>query len=369
MKFTLLRGLLGAALAASLLQTSCVDPSEGGGSTSGTSLYVFDGADSPASGRIRVWNDANTLFTNPAALPDRTLSGAFLDNVQVLGWGGMAMDTASNKLYLVSEAGDVVRIERVRSQNGSLSASTDIVKFSLGNGSTDRLAGSKFSQVSFDPQTNTLYAMETGDSDTRVWVVANPGSYGINATVTRQTVGVAGDKRGSGVAAAQGNLLAYFDDGNPVVNAADQTQYTGPRLRKGSASGFLLSGYPLVGTSKTQLRAYGALAYDTGNSQVFLARHLVDTGAAGPAVLVFKIGQFTSGLDQAPNTSLGDATLSYLRILAHGGNKDWLAAATSINGAPAGTLYLWRNPLSATTPRALDLGPVKIRGLCFDGSN
>lgn len=369
MRKTILRSLLGASFALLLPLASCVDPDQGGGSTSGTALYVFDGSDTPASGRIRIWNDSNTVFASSSAAPDRTLSATLLDKVKTLGWGGMCIDATSNRMFLVSENGDVVRIERLRNQNGTLSSTNDIVNFSLGSGSADRLPSGKFGQATLDPSSGTLYVTETSDSEARVWVVTSPERYGLNDVVQRQTINLPGDKLGTGVAAWQGAVYAYFGDGNPVISA-DLTQYSGPRLRKGTSSGFLTSTfYPLVGPA-TQLANYGALAFDSGNNRLYLARHLNDATVSGAPILVFPVGQFTIGLNQAPEKSLGDAAgYDNLRILSHAGNKDWLAAASSVSGVPTSRLYLWRNPLTATTPRNIDLGSALIRGIAFDGNN
>jgi hypothetical protein len=364
-----LRPLLGAATAIALLLMGCVDPDQsGGGSTSGTALYVYDGADSPSTGRLMVWDDVNTLYTDPLAVPTRTISGAALDKVLSLGLGGMSMDSAGNRLYMVSTTGDVARIESVRRKSGVLSSTSDVVTFTLGNGSSDRLTGSRFGQACIDPQTSTLYVTETGDSDSRIWVIQNPAQYGQNDTVAIQTISTSGDRKGHGVAAWLGTVYATFMEGNPVIGG-DLTQYTGPRLRKGSSAGFSANSNVLVGTLKTQLRRYGALAYDSGNLQVYVACHLADSGSAEPPILVFKSGQFSPGLDQAPEKTLGDSTLNNLRILAHGGNKDWLAAATSTGESPSNVVYLWRNPLTATTPRTISLNGAKVRGLAFDGNN
>lgn len=370
MRMTILRSLFGASLALLLPLMSCVDVEQGGGSTSGTSLYVFDGSDSPATGRIRVWNDANSIFANAAAPPDRIITATLLDKVKTLGWGGMCLDANSNRLYLVSEAGDVVRVERVRNQSGTLSSSNDIVNFTLGNGSTDRLPSGKFGQAAVDPSTGTLYVTETSDSESRVWVVSSPAQYGLNGVVTRQTIGMPGDKQGTGVAAWQGSVYAYFGDGNSVISA-DLTQYNGPRLRKGDHSGFITASsiFPLIGSS-TLMGNYGALAFDSGNNRLYMARHLTDAAESGAPILVFPLGLFTVGLNQPPDKTLG-ATAGYdnLRILAHGGNKDWLAAGTSTSGAPGTRIYLWRNPMTAATPQTIDLTGTAIRGLAFDGSN
>jgi hypothetical protein len=361
------RLLIGAAVAVAIFNNGCVDPAEaGGGSTSGTAIYVFDGADTPGSGRVLVWNDANAFYSNPSAGPDRTLSGASLDAVKTLGLGGMCMDTLGNRLYMVAESGDVTRIESVRGKNGTYSSTTDIVSFKLGS-SSDRLTGSKFGQATIDPQNSTLYVTENGDSEARIWVVSQPEQYALNSSAPIQTISISGDKKGFGVTVRLGAVYGTFQDGNSVIGG-DLTQYTGPRLRKGTSSGFSANSNVLVGTVKTQLRKYGTLAYDSGNDQIFVACHLLDASSTGAPILVFTPGQFVQGLDQAPSKTLGDASLNNLRILAHGGNKDWLAAATTSADAPSNVLYLWKNPLTATTPRTISIGNTRIRGLAFDGS-
>ena len=360
--------LLGAALAVALLGTACVDPDGSGGSTSGTALYVFDGATTPDKGRVLVWNDASTLYGDPAAVPSRVISGSALDKVKDLGFGGLCMDTSGNRLYMVSVTGDVARVESVRSKSGTLTSTADAVYFTLGNGSSDRLTGSRFGQAAVDPQSGTLYVTEQGDSESRIWVVARPEQYAQNANVPAQTVTVSGDKKGYGVAAWLGVVYATFQDGNAVIGG-DLTQYTGPRLRKGSSAGFQANANVIVGGANTQLKRYGVLAYDSGNDRVYVASHLSDTGTSGAPILVFKPGQFSPGLDQAPDKTLGDASLNNLRILAHGGNKDWLAAGTSSGESPSNVVYLWRNPITAPTPRSISLGNALVRGLAFDGSN
>jgi len=363
------RPLLGAALAVALLNQGCVDPAAaGGGSTAGTAIYAFDGADSPASGRVLVWNDSNSLYNDPLASPSRTLSGLAFDKVKTLGLGGMCMDTTGNRLYLVSESGDVARVESVRSKNGTLSSTADVVTCSLGSVSADRLAGSKFGQAAIDPQTSTLFVTEIGDSDTRIWVVQNPAQYQQNANVPIQTITATGDKKAYGVAAWLGTVYATFQEGNAVIGG-DLVQYNGPRLRKGSSSGFTANANVIVGTANTLLRKYGALAYDSGNDQIYLACHLADAGSSAAPIVIFKPGDFVPGLDKAPYKTLGDSTLNNLRILAHGGNKDWLGAATASGESPSNVVYLWRNPQTAPTPRTISLGSARIRGLAFDGSS
>jgi hypothetical protein len=369
MRLNTFRPLLGAALAVALLNQGCVDPdSSGGGSTAGTAIYTFDGSDSPTSGRVLIWNDSNNLYNDPLAAPSRTLSGLAFDKVKTLGLGGMCMDTTGNRLYLVSESGDVARVESVRSKNGTLSSSADVVTFSLGSGSADRLSGSKFGQAAIDPQTSTLFVTETGDSDARIWVVQNPAQYPQNANVPIQTITVAGDKKAFGVAAWLGSVYATFQEGNAVIGG-NLVQYNGPRLRKGTSSGFAANTNVIVGTANTMLRKYGAVAYDSGNDQIYVACHLADAGSSAAPIVVFKPGDFVPGLDKAPYKTLGDSSLNNLRILAHGGNKDWLAAATASGESPSNVVYLWRNPQTAATPRTVNLSGAKIRGLAFDGSN
>jgi hypothetical protein len=141
-------------------------------------------------------------------------------------------------------------------------------------------------------------------------------------------------------------------------------------LRKGGSTGFASNSQAIVGdTGVTQLGVYGCLAYDTGNDRLYAARHDTDSGLSGNPVLAFRPATFNPGYQVAP-----DATLSgpaNLRILAHGGQKDWLVGALS---GGTNTLWVWKGPSSGDSPKSLTLsnasgGSVQLLGLALDGSD
>lgn len=346
-----------------LLLSGCVDPSDTG-STSGTSLYLFDGA----AGKVLVFDDLDAQLAKTPA-PTRTLSGALVEKVKELAWGGMVVDELNNRLYLISKAGDVLKIDRLRSQNGAITSTLDTTTFRLGDTSS-RLNGGSFYQASLDRQSGVLYVMESNDSDARVWQVNAPGTVTEGAVVPPTTLqNPGGDKNGSGLAVGPGGVVyAFFNDGSNVITPSNE-RLTGPRLRVGASSGFQANGNVILG-SNTGLAAYGALALDAGNNRLFCARHLVDSQVTGASVLVFRTGQFTQSYNQAPEGSVGSSAQAQIRLLAHAGNKDWLAASTSTGDKGTGTVYLWSDPIKNGTPVTLEAGAgIVVRGIALDGSN
>jgi len=362
-----------ACLLASLaMALGCVDPEEGGGSAGGTSLYVFDASDH-ASSRILVYSDVSALFDDGSVQPSRRMSGTKIDKVKDLAWGGMCLDANGNRLYLVSESGDVVRIDRVRAQNGDISSPFDIVSFKLGASDSDRLSNGKFGQVSIDPRGAALYITEANSSDTRIWVLTSPGTQADGSTVSRgNQLFVSGDKGGTGVVAANdGAVYAYFDDGNnPFISGVS---YAGPRLRKGTSSEFQSNSSMIIGSTsdnRTKLAKYGSLAADNSGN-IYLARHLFDSSLnTGDALLVFKAGQFSPGLNQAPDRTF--ATINNLRVISHAVTRDWLVGALSEGDAGLDSVWIWKSPstVSSVSSRERRLGSnASIRGLALDGKN
>ena len=367
------------------LGMACVDPDDdgGGGSTSGTALYVFD-ASAGATNRVLVYTDVAALFEagtgedSPQTVqPTRQMRDSRFDNnVRNLAWGGMCFDPNGNRLILVSKTGEVVRVERARSQNGTI-PSQEIASFSLGASDSERLSSSEFGQASIDARDGTLYVTEFNSSDTRVWVVRNPSSYIDGSSVSSgDLLFVSGDKNGTGVAARNGDVYAYFDSGGVITPPLLGTSYTGPRLRRGTASGFpndILNPTSLIiGTTDnniTRLAKYGTLALDNSDN-VYMARHLTDAAVSGDAILVFRAGDFYPGLNQAPGRVFGAGT-SNLRVITHAVTKDWLAGALSNGDNGTDAIVLWRAP-SAASPQKGEYrigSGASIRGLALDGSN
>jgi hypothetical protein len=361
-------GILGCLLSLGLA-LGCVDPEEeGGGSTGGTSLYVFDASDG-ASNRILVYSDLAALFEDTTIEPSRRLGGSKIDTVKNLAWGGMCFDAEGNRLYLVSETGDVIRIERARIQNGTPS-NLDIASFRLGE-SGDRLSSGIFGQASIDSMANVLYVTESNPSDARVWVVNNPNAQQDGSTYNSNGnyLFISGDKGDTGVAANNGYVYAYFDSGSSVRPTLD-TEYTGPRLRRGTSSGFSDISNMIIGSvSTTRLAKYGCLAIDQ-DSQVYFARHLTDAAVgSGNAILFFRPGQFNPGWNQAPERTF--AAISNLRIISHAITRDWLVGALSNGDAGRDIIWMWRSP-SSSSPSSQEFrvgSNASIRGLALDGKN
>jgi hypothetical protein len=360
--------------------TSCVDAPKAG-DTANAALYVYDST----SKSVKVWKDLAVVYSNSTmASPDREISGGAISNAQnVLGWGGVALDNSGNRLFLVFENGTVARIERFRTASGTLTLATDLTTFTLG-GSSDRLSGgSVFGEASMSPG-GTLYVTETpatsGSTGARIWAVANAGSVAAGSTVAAsgnvvEVVG-GGDIGCTGVAAGQsGAVYALFGSGNSVYDNLGNV-LDGVRVRATSSASFNpLSANVLIGSSTLlgDSASFGSLAYDSAYNVLYATR--TSSTTTNPSVLVFTPSQFTSGIpNQAPTRTLADtvASLPNLRILAHGGNKDWLAGADWVTGTGSGSastsLYLWKNPSAGGLATRI-ITTSGIRGLAIDGNS
>lgn len=348
-------------------QMACVDPKDAG-ATGDTAIYLFSFESGTA--RIQAFLDADAVFTGSGpATPTRTLTSGILNKVSPLAWGGLALDSRRNLLYAVGENGTIVRISSLRGQTGAI-PTNEIVSFELSNTSTDRLSGGKFSQVALDSSTDTLYVAETGTSASQVWVVAAASGRLNDASVAKATVTLGGTDKGcTGLAVGRNSeLFGFFKEGGTV---GFPTAYDGPRLRKGNFTAFPTLDSTIIGDS-TLLKIYGSLACDTSRNELYVARHLSDASVTtGDPILVFTSGDFSLGLDKAPNRTLGDPTnQSNLRVIAHPGNKDWLGGLRSDGEVGLNTFYLWKNPSGGGTAvtRSLVTG-AEVRGIAFDGNN
>ncbi len=355
------RFLLGLVASILLLATGCKDP--GTGSTSGAALYTYDSSTSA----VFVWSDLNALYSGTAttvAPTKQITSSLFTSKIPSLAWGGLCLDSQKGYLYLVSDTGNIVRVANFRSQSG-VANSLDVVSFSLSN--TGRLSGSTFGQASVDPQTNTLYITENSSSGTQIWVVTNASSQFQDASIGLQALQVSGDSGGTGVASASGSVYAFLLNGSDVGSVVT---YSGPRLRKGTSSGFT-SANTLIGSS-TLIGEYGSLALDYGNGYLFVARHNADSsgGTAAP-IQAFTTGMFGQGYDQMPVLTLGNGTLqSNLRVIAHAGTKNWLVGLGG-NGATAyGSIWIWQTPLGGSAAITITASPTSslFKGLAVDGN-
>ncbi|MDR3683044.1 MAG: hypothetical protein P4L11_04870 [Geothrix sp.] len=350
------RFLLGLAASLLLLATGCKDP---GSNTAGSALYAFDSTTS----QVFVWNDMEKLYGSPTSAPDLQISSSLFSQVTNLAWGGLCFDQNRGVLYLVSATGSIVRVSAIRTQTAAV-PSTQVFSFSLS--STGRLTNSSFGQATLDAQTDTLYITENGDSATQIWVVSGASTQTQNASVALQALQIGGDTGGTGVAAANGAVYGFMANGGPVgIN-----YLTGPRIRKGVASGFDPNSNLTIVGSQSLLGIYGSLAFDTGDGLLFAARHNTDSGTTAPPIDVFTTGQFTSGPYQTPNAQLGSATNQpNLRVISHPGIKDWLVGLSGTGTTGSNTIFLWKSPSGGTDAVAVTApaGSV-LKGLAVDGN-
>ena len=348
------RTILSLAAALPLLFLGCTK-NDSAGDTSGTALYLYDGA----ANEIAVWKDldaAYTATTTPAA--DLTLtSSALTRSAATVAWGGMALDAQRNHLYLLYQDGFVIRIDSLRSQSGTIQTN-NLVTFTLD--SSQRLTGSAFGQLALDPQTDTLYASESGSSGTsRVWAVSSPDTVANNGTAPFVTV--ADDESGTGsvgVAAGRNSVFAYFASGNAVISGT--TTYHGPRLRKGTGSAFEASSVIIGDTTGLDASATGSLAFDTANTRVFVGLDAGSTSANSPtggaSVLAFQTGQFGLSPNQAPSFWLGDSTTGPIKVLAHPGVKAWLVGLKASGTTGQQDILVWKQPASGVASKTLTIG-------------
>ncbi len=387
------RLLFGVALVGLLTALGCVD--NGGG---GRTLYLFDSS----TGSVMVWDDINAVYgvgagaTAPGA--DRTIQSAQLSGI-TLAWGGLAVDSAQNLIYLVTESGTVFVITKANSQSGTISNVTDIYSFTLGY-SSQQLSNAVFGQVALDATSNTLYVQETtyDGKTTQIWVVPSvssiPNGSNIDPSVFAP-IGLGSDQWGVGVAAVPGGgVFGLFGNGQSTLYDFLGNGYTGARLRLGSRSGFV-DANPLTNASSQVLigpstllatMATGtaptpaSIAYDPQATDLYV----FDAGSASTtaAVLVFRQSQFTlsSNLNQSPNRSLGDAAANVqnVRVLSHPTNSDWLlganivtAATTTSTGDGGPTLLIWKTPSTgAVSSVAVTIpGVASIRGMALGGTS
>jgi len=353
-----------SALAASvlLLLVGCKDPDGSSGGTSGAALYAYDSTTSA----VFVWTDLSTLYTattTTAAPTKQITSSVFSSKITSLAWGGVCFDSQSGYLYLVSDTGNIVRVSSIRSQSGVV-ATAEVVSFSLSD--TGRLTTSTFGQAALDAQTDTLYITENGSSGSQIWVVSNASGQPQGASIPLQALHATGDTGGTGVAAASGSVYAFLLDGDPVGTVVT---YTGPRLRKGTASGFT-DANTILG-SATLLGKYGSLAFDKGNGYLFVARHNTDASTSLAPIQVFSTGLFGQSHNQAPTTTLGSPTAQTdLRVLAHAGTKDWLVGLRGQGSVGYPTIFLWKSPMGGSAAKVITLstsGSV-LKGVAVDGN-
>jgi len=377
-----LRRLCAAAVLGLLASLGCVNNQNGG-----TTLYVYD----QGSSSVLIWNDVNAVAKaassgGTVANADKQITGSLMPTR--LAWGGLAIDTNRNLLYLVSENGTVTVITQVSTHNGALSATTDIYQFTLGL-TSEQFANAAFGQAALDLSSNILYVLETtlDGRQTRVWRLPNPNAQGYNSTVTpatSYTTAANNDTWGVGVAAFPGgNVFGLFGNGSVVYDGL-LLSYSGARLRFG-VGGTFQDTYPdsniIIGanTGLSSSLTYGSLAYDAQNTVLYV----FSQGSSQGQVVAFNKNQFPSSSSQfnvAPAKVFNDASgnVGSLRVLSHPPTTDVLLGA-SYQTAPSGTdtgnggnvLLIWSGPNGVAKPTGVPAtlpGVTEIRGMAIGGS-
>ncbi|MFM8233752.1 MAG: hypothetical protein ACKN9J_01485 [Holophagaceae bacterium] len=357
-------GNLNIYLLVYLLFVGCIRENISSGQTLETELYLFDSA----SNEILAYQDLNALYSaSTVPSPSRVLTNANFSRVTNLAWAGMALDSQLGQLYLVSESGTVIRINRIREQTGVI-ANSDLTTFTLDP--NQRLQNSKICQVSLDSSNHALYIAENGDSFCRLWIITNANSRLQNETISMNVLQITNETGGRSVVANNGTIFTYADNGSSIFIGTDPV--TGPRLRKGSSSGFQ-NANQLIG-ALTQLGTYGSLALDTANNVLYVGLHLVDGNKNQPQqpILAFDTGSFGLGFNQPPKFTLGDpASQRQIRVLSHGGNKAWLLALSSASSAGNNAISIWMDPHPGSIHKTVIIpgSPSRIfKGLALDGN-
>jgi len=353
------RFLLGLAASFLLLVSGCKEPDGASGGTAGVALYTFDST----SKKVLVWKDLSAVYDSATALePSYQISSSPFNKVRNLAWGGLCFDAQRGVLYLVSDTGTIVRVSSIRTQTGTV-PNAEVVSFALA--STGRLTNGKFGQASLDAQNDTLYITENGDSNTQIWAVASASSQFQDASVALAAIQTSGDTGGTGIAAASGVVYAFLTDGGTV----GPDSLTGPRLRKGTSTAFDPS-LVILGSSTT-LGVHGALALDTANGYLFVARHNTDATSKAAPIQVFRTGQFGLSFNQAPALTLGSATdQPDLRVISHPGTKAWLVGLKGQGTVGYDSILLWKAPLEGTAAKSITVSPAGtvLKGVAVDGN-
>jgi hypothetical protein len=364
----------------------CVDRPSGTGEAA---LYVYDNA----SGQVLVWDDTQILHDQPSnpPEPDRTIRSGTLKSCGPL-WGGLAVDAATDCLYLAgAKGGSVTRLSKASTQKGTALPVSAFATFHLGTDHDRFRGGSLFGPASVNAKTGILYVTETsGDRrQCRVWVIPSADRVPDDETVSVETAiaRVGGDQGFPSVVGGQGtSFFGFFPHGKTVYNLLGLNGQDGPRLRFGSEpkQGFGITSGVIAGPSTLLLDpavapTYGCLAFDALHNQLYVSRQA--SSSTLPAVVVFGAGQWQTSFDQTPLRHLDDKahSLSRLRFLVHGGQKDWLAGADwlppelppasgGMGGEGTHLLHLWKHPKDGGASITVNLKPgVEVGGLALAG--
>jgi len=96
----------------------------------------------------------------------------------------------------------------------------------------------------------------------------------------------------------------------------------------------------------------------------------VSASATTAPVLAFRTGQFGLTYNQAPTQTLGSVTAqANLRVLAHGGSKDWLVGLSGDGSTGYATIHIWKSPLGGTAAKTITVSTTPVlKGLAIDGN-
>jgi len=372
----------------------------GCGGKRGDTLYVFDGA----SRSVLAWDDLGEVHRaarehKPLPPADRQIKSSQFDDLR-LAWGGLVVDSATDRLYLVSTQGTVYAIARASAQKGPKPLrKADLTWFRLGSGKDSGEGGRGFGPASLESGHNLLYVVEQ-DRDgrnPRIWHVPQVSKVRPGSSLTAEDQVIRGkdgtDRAAVGLTAVPGGrFFALFGDGEPV-DPGDGSSVRGPRLRQGRSHGRhgelpvnsreqpvqFLTG---PGTRLKDRFYYGSLGFDAHRHELYVLAGTASSADAPREILVFGDSQFHGSYEQAPQRTLRGVP-DALRILALAPDGNWMVGAGftpearasdsrramgSGQGSGQPSLTLWADPHQGEAPLTLpDLpGLREIRGLAID---
>lgn len=351
-------GFLAAAMVAMGLGLSCVDEDSAAGSVS---LYFYDASDKS----VKVWDSADIAFDQgPPAKPDRVITGTQFDEDKGLAMGGMAFDDSNNCLYLLFKSGKIVRIDRVRSQDGSLSSSSDVVSFKLDSNEFLKGTNQELMQLAIDSGQGALYVAEKSDSQGRFWHIPDAARKTSIDVIKPSSLSVTENQKCTGVAAFNNALYAYFGGGDAIAdNSSPSKDLSGARLRMGSSSGWSPRANVFIYPDDTTLGNSGSLALDRDNNVLYVCRQKGEM-LMDPPILAYQTGDFSVGFSFEGYRKLGKASeCPAMKFITHAGSQDWLAGSGG-----NGSIYMWKNAKDGEAFTTLTVSGAQIMGLAFDGN-
>jgi hypothetical protein len=368
----------------------------GCGGKRGDTLYVFDGA----SRTVLAWDNLDQIHQaarehKPLPPADRQIKSSQFDDLN-LAWGGLVVDSVTDRLYLVSTQGTVYAIARASAQKGPKPLrKADLTWFRLGSGKERGESGRGFGPASLESGHNLLYVVEQDrDGQTpRIWHVPQLSKIRPGSSLAPEGHGIRGkdgtDRSAVGVTAVPGGrFFALFGDGD-AVDPGDGSSVRGPRLRQGRNGELPVNSrdQPVQfltgpGTRLKDRFAYGSLGFDAHRHELYVLAGNASSAEAPRQILVFGESQFHGSYEQAPQRTMSGVP-DALRILALAPDGNWMVGAafspetrdsdsrrsrSAGQGTGQSGLTLWADPHLGKPPIALpDLpGAREIRGLAID---